>query len=169
MIDALLLFWLMLKASLFSTSGSGNLPILHQDLLSRGWASDHHFAESLAIGQISPGPSGLWVISLGYLLDGLRGALLALLAITLPPLAVLAVHGFYRRYGDHPATQGFVRGLSLAVAGIFLVVLAGIMSGAGWSATNLLVVLGALGLGATRRVPVLVVLVAAALAGIALY
>src|SRR6185436_8378534 len=88
-IDALLFFWLMFKASLFSTSGSGNLPILHQDLLARGWATDRNFAESLAIGQISPGPSGLWVISLGYLLDGLRGALLTLVAITLPPLLVL--------------------------------------------------------------------------------
>jgi chromate transporter len=127
-IDALLLFWLMFKAALFSTSGSGNLPILHQDLLARGWATDRNFAESLAIGQISPGPSGLWVISLGYLLDGLRGALLTLVAITLPPLVVLLIDGFYRRYGDHPALQGFVRGLSLAVSGIFFVVLAGIMN-----------------------------------------
>jgi chromate transporter len=169
MIEPLLFFWLLLKASLISTSGSGNLPILHQDLLARAWASDRHFAESLAIGQISPGPTGLWVISLGYLLDGLRGGLLALIAITVPPLAVLVVHGFYLRYGDHPAMQGFVRGLSLAVAGIFLVVLAGIMNGAGWNITNLLIVLGALGLGATGRVPVLAVLLAAALVGIVLY
>jgi len=167
-IDALLLFWLMFKAALFSTSGSGNLPILHQDLLARGWATDRNFAESLAIGQISPGPSGLWVISLGYLLDGLRGALLTLVAITLPPLVVLLVDGFYRRHGDHPALQGFVRGLSLAVSGIFFVVLAGIMSTAGWNVTNMLIAIGAIGLGATRRVPVLLVLVLAALVGIML-
>jgi chromate transporter len=169
MIDALPFFWLMLKAALFSTSGSGNLPILHQDLLARGWASDRQFAESLAIGQISPGPSGLWVISLGYLVDGLRGAVLSLVAITLPPLVVLLVAGFYRRYGGHPATQGFVRGLSLAVIGIFMVVLFGIMRTAGFSVTNMLIALGALGLGATRRVPVIVVLGLAALVGIALY
>jgi len=169
MIDALVFFALMLKAALFSTSGIGNLPIVHQDLLDRGWATDRQFTEALAIGQISPGPSGLWVISLGYLLDGLRGAILVLIAITLPPLLVLLVHGFYRRLGDHPATQGFVRGLSLAVAGIFLVVLAGIMRGAGINITNLLIALGALGLGATRRVPVIVVLGLAALVGIALF
>lgn len=169
MIDGLLFFGLMLKAALFSTSGIGNLPILHQDLLARGWATDRQFAESLAIGQISPGPSGLWVISLGYLLDGLRGAIFALIAITLPPLLVLLVHGFYRRYGDRPATQGFVRGLGLAVAGIFLVVLVGIMRGAGVNATNVLIALGALGLGATRRVPVIVVMALAAVVGIALY
>src|SRR5213078_17214 len=125
--SALLFFWSMFNASLLSTSGSGNIPILHQDLLARGWATEQQFAESIAIGQISPGPTGLWVISLGYLLDGVRGSLLALLAITLPPLLVLLVHGLYRRIGGHPATRGFVRGLTLAVAGIFLVVLAGIL------------------------------------------
>jgi chromate transporter len=168
MIQPLALFWIMLKGSLLSTTGTGNLPIVHQDLLARGWATDRQFAESLAIGQISPGPSGLWVISLGYLVDGLRGAALTLVAIALPPVVVLLlVHGFYRRWGSHPATQGFVRGLGLAVAGIFLIVLTGIMRTAGWNAGNLLIMLGALALGATRRVPVLVVLVLAALVGIA--
>jgi chromate transporter len=168
MIDALLYFWVMFKASLLSTGG-GNIPILHQDLLARGWTTERQFAEALAIGQVSPGPTGLWVISLGYLLDGLRGALLSLVAIVLPPLLVLVVHSFYRRYGDHAATQGFVRGLSLAVAGIFLVVLAGIMSGTGLNSTSLLIALGALGLGVTRRVPVIGVMALAALVGIMLY
>jgi len=89
MIEPLTYFWLLLKASLFSTGGTGNLPSLHADLLARGWANEQQFAESLAIGQISPGPSGLWVISLGYLVDGLRGAVLTLIAISLPPLVVL--------------------------------------------------------------------------------
>src|SRR5437016_12715320 len=104
----LALFWIMLRAALLPTTGTGNLPIVHQDLLSRGWATDRQFAESLAIGQMSPGPTGLWVISLGYLIDGYRGAALTLLAIGLPPTLVLVlVHGFYRRWGHHPATQGF--------------------------------------------------------------
>lgn len=164
------LFWIMFRAALLSTTGTGNLPIVHQDLLSRGWATDRQFAESLAIGQISPGPTGLWVISLGYLVGGLRGAALTLVAIALPPLLVLVlVHGLYRRWGHHPATQGFVRGLGLAVVGIFVVVLTGIMNTAGWSMTNLLITIGAIALGATRRVPVVVVLLLAAIAGIALY
>jgi chromate transporter len=160
----------MFRAALLSTTGTGNLPIVHQDLLSRNWATDRQFAESLAIGQISPGPTGLWVISLGYLIGGLRGAALTLAAIALPPLLVLVlVHGLYRRWGHHPATQGFVRGLGLAVVGIFVVVLTGIMNTAGWSLSNLLITAGAIALGASRRVPVIVVLLLAAIAGIALY
>jgi chromate transporter len=163
-------FWIMLRAALFSTTGTGNLPIVHQDLLSRGWATDRQFAESLAIGQISPGPTGLWVISLGYFVGGLRGAALTLVAIALPPLLVLVlVHGLYRRWGHRPATQGFVRGLGLAVAGVFVIVLSGIMNTAGWNPTNLMIAVGAIVLGAMRRVPVLVVLVLAAIVGIALF
>ena len=168
MIDPLTLFWIMFRAALLSTSGSGNLPIVHQDLLARGWATERQFAEALAIGQIGPGPTGLWVISLGYLIDGLRGAALTLLAIVLPPLLVLLlVHGIYARWGGHPATQGFVRGLGLAVAGIFVVVLTRIMNNAGWTSTNIMIMLATIGLGATRRVPVLLILVLAGLAGIA--
>ncbi len=111
-----ILFGLMLKAALFSFSGTGNVPILYADLLARGWATDRQFAEALAIGQVSPGPTGLWVISLGYLVDGPRGALIALLAIVIPPVAVLAVDRIYARVQDRPAVEGFVWGLGLAVA-----------------------------------------------------
>lgn len=164
------LFWIMLKASLLSTTGTGNLPIVHQDLLAHGWATDRQFAESLAIGQISPGPTGLWVISLGYLVDGLRGAALTLVAIVLPPLLVLVlVHGLYRRWGHHRVVQGFVRGLGLAVIGVFVVVMTGIMSTGGWNATTEAILISAMVLGSIRRIPVIVVLVLAALTGILLF
>src|SRR5579862_2171177 len=123
----LLYFWLFLKASLFSTGGFGNVPSLHSDLIARGWATDRQFAESLTIGQISPGPNGLWVISLGYLTHGVIGSVLALVGITLPPLLILLVQRGYQRVEDHPAVAGFMRGLSLSVIGIFIVVLAGIL------------------------------------------
>jgi chromate transporter len=168
-IHPLELFWIMFKAALLSTTGTGNLPIVHQDLVSRGWAGERQFGESLAIGQISPGPNGLWVISLGYLVDGWRGAALTLVAIALPPLLVLVlVHGFYRRWGHHPATDGFVRGLSLAVIGVFVIVLARIMTSTGWTVTNVMTAAGAIALGATRRVPVVLILAAAAIVGIVL-
>jgi chromate transporter len=169
MIDPLVYFWLLLKASLFSTGGSGNLPSLHADLLARGWAREQQFAEALAIGQVSPGPSGLWVIALGYLTDGLRGALLATLAISLPPLVVLALDRLYRRTGEHPAMRGFVRGLGLAVAGNILVVMVTLLATHGVDVRSLLIVLVSIGLAMTRRVPVIVQLGLAGLAGLLLY
>lgn len=150
----LLFFWLFLKASLFSTGGLGSLPSLHADLLARHLASERQFAEALTIGQVSPGPNGLWVVSLGYLVGGLPGSLLALLAMTLPPLLILVVERAYRRVQHHPAAEGFVSGLSLAVAGVFAVALLGIFHSAGLSVRTLTLALGAIALALTKRVPV---------------
>src|SRR5437660_12451784 len=95
MINPFIYFLLFLKASLFSTGGFSNLPSLHQDLIANRWADEADFGQSIAIGQISPGPNGLWVISLGYLTYGYPGALFALIAITLPALLVLVVSTGY--------------------------------------------------------------------------
>ena len=162
----LLYFWLFLKASLFSTGGFGNLPSLHHDLLARGWATEPQFAESLMVGQIAPGPNGLWVISLGYLTGGLRGTLLALLAVTLPPFLVLVVERVYRAVERHPAVEGFMRGLTVALSGIFAVVLLNLLHSAGITPRTLTIAVAALLLGATKRVPFPLIIVLGAVTGI---
>jgi len=172
--NPLLYFWLFLKASLFSTGGFGNLPSLHHDLLARGWATESQFAESMMVGQISPGPNGLWVISLGYLTDGLRGTLCALLAVSLPPFLVLIVERIYRAVEGHPAVEGFMRGLTLAISGIFVVILLNLLHSAGmitpfWSSVNarpLTIAIAALLLGSTKRVPFPLIIILGAVVGL---
>jgi len=159
-------FGLLLKASLFSTSGTGNVPSLHADFVPRGWATEAQFGQALAVGQVSPGPSGLWVISLGFLTAGLRGALLALVAIVLPPFLILAVDRVYRRVQHHPVVEGFVRGLGLAVVGVFAVVLLRLLAGAGWSVRSVALALASLALGLTQRVPFVVILMGAGVIGV---
>lgn len=167
--NPVLFFWLVLKSSLLSTSGLGNLPQLYDDMIGGGHATEAQFAEALAVGQITPGPSGLWVISLGYLVDGWRGAGLAGLAIVIPPVVVLMLERVYRRIGHSPAVQGFVRGLSLAVVGVFVVTLTGLLRANGLDAAALAIVAGSAALGLARQVPVLVTLALAAAVGIAVY
>jgi len=161
-----LYFWLLLKASLFSTGGNGNLPSLHSDLIARGWAVEQQFGESLAVGQISPGPSGLWVISLGYLTAGLPGALLATIAITIPPLVILILERLYRRVQHHPAVEGFMRGLSLAVVGIFVIVMYRVLHSVGLNTRSIAIVLVSTALGLSGRVPVIAIIGVAAVAGL---
>jgi chromate transporter len=165
-VTPLLYFWIFLKASLFSTGGFGNLPSLHRDLLARGWATEGQFGQAMMIGQIAPGPNGLWVISLGYLTDGLRGTLLALLAITLPPLLVLLVERLYRAVESHPAVKGFMRGLTLGISGIFVVILMNLLHSAGMNPRTLTIAIGALLLGATKRVPFPLIIGLGAAAGL---
>ena len=169
MINPFLYFLLFLKASLFSTGGFSNLPSLHQDLLANGWAQEADFGQSIAIGQISPGPNGLWVISLGYLTYGYLGALLALLAITLPALLVLLVAAGYARIEHQAWVQGAMQGVSLAVVGILLTVVWTILRQPGVDGKGLLIALGAFGLALSRKVNVLLILGLAGLVGYFLY
>ena len=169
MINPVLYFLLFLKASLFSTGGFSNLPSLHQDLLANGWAQETDFGQSIAIGQISPGPNGLWVISLGYLTYGYLGALLALLAVTLPALLVLLVAAGYARIERQAWVQGAMHGVSLAVVGILLTVVWTILRQPGVDAKGLLIALGTFGLALSRRVNVLLILGLAGLVGYFLY
>jgi chromate transporter len=168
-IHPLLFFWLLLKASLLSTGGLSNLPIAYDDLLSRGLATERQFAEALAVSKISPGPSGLWPISLGYLVGGLPGALLALVAISLPPMLVLPVDRLHRLIGQHPLVQGFVRGLGLAVSGIFVVILAEMMLDTGIDVVSMSIMLASVWLGTLRQVPFIALLALAGLIGIVVY
>lgn len=154
-----------LRGVIPATVGLGLLTTLQADLIARGWATEQQFVESLTIGQIAPGPNGLWVISLGYLTDGWRGAMLALIAINLPPLLVLFVDQLYRRIENHPVVEGFIRGLSLAVVGIFGMVLLGLMQNFGVDTRSVLLATAAIGLGLTRRVPVFGIIALAAVVG----
>ncbi len=169
MINPLLYFLLFLKASLFSTGGFSNLPSLHQDLLARSWAKETDFGQAIAIGQISPGPNGLWVISLGYFSYGYLGAFLALLAVTLPALLVLVVSAGYSRIEQHAWAQGAMQGVSLAVVGLLLTVVWTILHQPGVDWKGLLIALGAFGLALSRKINVLLILALAGLAGYLLY
>jgi chromate transporter len=169
MINPLIYLLLFLKASLFSTGGFSNLPSLHQDLLANGWATESDFGKSIAIGQISPGPNGLWVISLGYLTYGYLGALLALIAITLPPCLVLVIAGIYHRLENQRWVTGLMRGISLAVVGVMLTVCYSILNRPGVDWKSLLIAAGAFGLAASKRINIILILGLAAIVGYLLY
>jgi chromate transporter len=169
MINPLFYFLLFLKASLFSSGGFSNLPSLHQDLIANGWAADADFGQSIAIGQISPGPNGLWVISLGYLTYGYLGAFFALIAITLPALLVLLISAGYSRIENRTWVQGAMRGVSLAVVGLLLAVVWTILRQPGVDWKGLLIAVGAFGLALSRKVNLLLILGLAGVVGYFLY
>jgi chromate transporter len=161
----LLFFWTVLKAVLFSTGGFGPLPSLHSDFISQGWASEKQFAEALSIGQITPGPNGLWVASLCYLVAGAPGAALSCIAMLLPPFLILVVELCYIRIVDRAETQGALDGVVLVIVGFNALVLAKMFLG-----MQVDIVLAAIAtvsaiLAFSRRVPTIAILAAAAALG----
>ena len=169
MINPFIYFFLFLKASLFSSGGFSNLPSLHQDLIGNAWANNADFAQSVAIGQVSPGPNGLWVISLGYLTYGPLGALFALIAITIPPFLVIPISAIYTRIEHQRRVQGAMHSVSLAVVALTITVCWTILDQPGMDWKGVLIALGAFGLALSRKVNVLLILAIAGLLGYLLY
>jgi len=163
--DWLLFFWVVLKSVLFSTGGFGPLPSLHADLIANGWATEKHFTQALTIGQVTPGPSGLWVVSLCYLVAGLTGALLACIALLLPPLLVLIVQRCHARIAHLPATQGALDGIVLVIVSFSAIVLASLFLSNGVDLAMLAIAATSAVLAISRRVSVNLILVLAGVAG----
>jgi chromate transporter len=117
-VDPLTLFAVLLKDSTLALGGLGSLPLLRQDLVATGFATDSQLVQALAIGRLSTGPNGLWIVSLGYQMAGLLGAAMALVASSLPPLVILPATAVARRWLLSAPFAGLVRGAALATAGL---------------------------------------------------
>jgi chromate transporter len=118
--DPLGLFLVLLKDSALGLGGLGSLPMLRQDLVATGLATDAQLVQALAIGRLSTGPTGLWIVSLGYQMAGVTGAAIALVASSLPPLVILPATAVARRWLLSVPFAGLVRGASLATAGLLM-------------------------------------------------
>jgi chromate transporter len=84
------LYWLFLRAVLLSFSGFATVPLIRDALvLHDGLLTDSQLNDAIAISQASPGPLGMYVVLVGYLVSGLSGAVAGVLALATP--AVLAI------------------------------------------------------------------------------
>lgn len=164
--SSVIFFWTLLKSILFSSGGYGPLPSLHSDFINYGWASQNQFTESLAIGQVTPGPSGLWVVSLCYLVAGLRGALLACVALLLPPLLILIVQHYYTRIANYPATQGILDGVVLVISTFSVIVVFNIFVSNGIDIETIAIASISSVLAISRRVSANVILLVSVLVGV---
>jgi chromate transporter len=111
------------------------------------WVNDREFTDMFAISRLSPGPSVLIVILIGYSVAGILGALAATLAMC-GPTAILAyyVSGFLRRSSGSrwPAViQAALVPLSIGLLGASALILA-LTSDRNWAAALLTIVAAAL-------------------------
>jgi chromate transporter len=118
--EAVELFVSFLKAATFSVGGLSSLPVLQQELVVTGHVSDQQVLESLAIGRLSTGPNGLYVVSLGYFAYGWAGAAIALVAASIPPLLIVPAAAVIRRQLLSPWAAGVVRGVALSTSGLLV-------------------------------------------------
>ncbi|MCL5110740.1 MAG: chromate transporter [Chloroflexi bacterium] len=73
---------------------------------------------AVAIGQVTPGPGNIYVAAVGYLIYGLPGAVVALVAVVLPSFGALALTHGYQRLKTNRIAQGFFKGLTTTALGL---------------------------------------------------
>lgn len=164
--DPIELFISVLRAALLSVGGLSSLPVLRESLVVPGHVTEAQVVEALAIGRLSTGPNGLYVVSLGYFALGWAGAAIALAAATLPPLTLVVAAAFVRRWLLTPWAAGIVRGVALSTSG--LLVATGIQLVSPIGAPQVVLAAVALALTIQGRVHPGLLVIAGAVAGIAL-
>lgn len=114
------LFWFFAKAGAFVFgSGLAIVPFLYGGVVrEHGWLTDQQFLDAVAVAMITPGPVVITVAFIGYLVEGLNGALLASLGVFLPCyLFVVLPAPFYARFADNARLKAFVAGVTAAATG----------------------------------------------------
>ena len=167
---------------LFSVGGGmATVPFLLSLSQRRGWFSTEDLANIIAISEATPGPIGVNMATyVGYLTSGFPGAALATLALALPAFLIILLlanvlqkHREHRIakslfYGLRPASAGLIAAVFLSLAGATFFAL-GTTLIVNWKALALFAALSLiLALPQTRKLPIPLLLLFAALAGLLL-
>lgn len=105
-------------------SGYVLLAFLRADLVERlHWLTDKQLIDSVAVGQMTPGPVFTTATFIGYVVAGPRGAAIATIAIFLPAFIFVGISApFLPKIRRSPTAGAFLDGLNVASLALMLVV-----------------------------------------------
>jgi len=114
-LSALFLYFTKVGSILYG-SGYVLLAFIQTDLVDRfHWLSTPQLLDATAVGQVTPGPLFTTATFIGYLLNGLPGAVVATVGIFLPSFAFVAVSGpLVPRLRQSPIAGAFLDGVIVA-------------------------------------------------------
>jgi chromate transporter len=115
------LYLVLLKAVMTSFSGMASLPMVRDDLVAhRHVLTDRQLATAIVAGRTGPGPNGLYLVSVGYFVDGLPGAIAGLIALLTPAFFVIPLMRWMGAYANRPRIRGAIRAVVLGSAGLLM-------------------------------------------------
>lgn len=118
-------FWI--KLGLISFGGpAGQIAIMHRELVDRKkWIKESRFLHALNFCMLLPGPEATQLAAYcGWLLHGVRGALVAGILFIVPAIGILwGLSWIYVSYGEVPAVAAFFHGLKAGVLAIVAIAL----------------------------------------------
>jgi len=120
-VSLFVLYLLMLKASATSFTGLGSLPMIRQDfVVDRHLITDQQLTTAVVAGRTSPGPYGIYLVCVAYLVGGVPGAIVGMLAVITPAFLVIPLMRWVGARAETPRIRSSIRALMLASAGLLL-------------------------------------------------
>jgi len=165
--NILVVYLLLLKATLTSFSGLASLPMVRNDFVVRYHVlSDRQLNTAVAAGRVGPGPLGIYVVSVGYLVAGIRGACAGWLAMITPAFLIIPMICFLGSRAEHRRAKAVTRAVLLAGAGLLASASAPLARDAVTGPLSLIIVVASLVLIALTRVDSLWIMLGAAVVGL---
>ena len=119
--NVFLLYCLLLKATITTFTGLASLPVIQDDLvIEHHVLTDTQLNEAVVIARSTPGAVGLYVVSVGYFVAGVPGAIAGWLALITPALLVIPLIHFAGRKMQHPRVRSVLQTIVIASAGLLL-------------------------------------------------
>jgi chromate transporter len=119
--NIVLLYLLLLKGTVTAFAGLASLPVLQDSLVTQYHVlTNDQLNDAVVITRSSPGPVGLYVVSVGYFVAGLPGAVAGWLAMITPALLIIPLVYFVGRKMEHPKVKSVLQAVIIASAGLLL-------------------------------------------------
>jgi chromate transporter len=117
--NIILLYLLLLKATMTSFSGLTSLPVVRNDfVVHRHLLTDRELNAAVVAGRTVPGPNGLYIVSVGYFIGGVPGAWAGWLALVSPAFVMIPLLRYVGARAERPAVRSAIQSLTLAAAGL---------------------------------------------------
>jgi len=114
-------FWTIFYINLFTIGGGYvMLPLLQREVVDHyHWLSNKEFVESIAIGQVTPGPLTIMNVFIGYKIFGFWGALGAVIFSYLPSIILVTIAShYYLKFKNSWIVKASFQGIRPAVIGL---------------------------------------------------
>jgi chromate transporter len=119
--NIVLLYLLLLKGTVTAFAGLASLPVIQEALVNQYHVlTNEQLNEAVVITRSSPGPVGLYIVSVGYFVAGFPGAVAGWLAMITPALLMIPLIHFVGRKMDHSRVKAILQAVIIASAGLLL-------------------------------------------------
>jgi chromate transporter len=120
-VNIVLLYFLLLKGTATAFAGLASLPVIQDSLVTHYHVlTNDQLNDAVVITRSSPGPVGLYIVSVGYFAAGLPGAVAGWLAMITPALLIIPLVHFVGRKMEHPKVKSVLQAVIIASAGLLL-------------------------------------------------